>query len=131
VEASQWHSDLTLLWSLDVGPVVGRPTVRDGYVWVGAHDSLDSGNSINGGAVAIPTDPAAMSEIADMTLRRELTADECRESLGTEGRGRQSSFNATALGVTFILGSYSATSTTRPSERYVVRSSVRHDAHGP
>src|SRR6478752_3211856 len=43
----------------------------------------------------------------------------------------QSSFNATALGVTFIFGSYSATSTTRPSPTNLARSSVRHDSHGP
>lgn len=43
----------------------------------------------------------------------------------------QSSLRATALGVTFILGSYSASSITRPSVRNWSRSWVRHDSHGP
>jgi len=43
----------------------------------------------------------------------------------------QSSFSATALGVTFIFGSYSATSTTRPSPTNLARSSARHESQGP
>ena len=38
------------------------------------------------------------------------------------GGSGQSSLRATALGVTFIFGSYSATSTTRPSRRKAARS---------
>jgi len=45
--------------------------------------------------------------------------------------GRQSSLVATALGVTFIFGSYSATSMTRPDDRNWARSAVRQSSQGP
>ena len=45
--------------------------------------------------------------------------------------GGQSSLRATAFGVTFIFGSYSATSTMRASRTNAARRSSRHDAHGP
>lgn len=43
----------------------------------------------------------------------------------------QSSFVATAFGVTFIFGTYSASSITRPIETYCSRSTVRQSSHGP
>ncbi len=43
----------------------------------------------------------------------------------------QSSLRATAFGVTFIFGSYSATSTTRPSARNMSRRALRHVSQGP
>jgi len=44
---------------------------------------------------------------------------------------RSYSFDAMALGTTFILGSYSAASTSLASLVMVARSSARHDSHGP
>lgn len=43
----------------------------------------------------------------------------------------QSSLSATAFGVTFIFGSYSATSTERPRSAYFATSCPRQDSHGP
>jgi hypothetical protein len=43
----------------------------------------------------------------------------------------QSSFKATALGVTFIFGTYSATSTSRATPAKVTRNSARQVSHGP
>ncbi len=45
--------------------------------------------------------------------------------------GGQSSFNATALGVTFILGTNSTSSSTLPSEPSEARNSDRQEPHGP
>ena len=50
---------------------------------------------------------------------------------GRSPRLGQSSLSATAFGVTFIFGSYSATSTTRPSRRNATRSWDRQSSHGP
>jgi hypothetical protein len=54
----------------------------------------------------------------------------CAHRGGRAGAAAQS-FVATALGVTFIFGTYASTSTSRASASYAARSSARHDSHGP
>lgn len=56
---------------------------------------------------------------------------EPRTQAGPGSLLRQLSLRATALGVTFILGAYSATSTMRPSAWNWARRSVRQVSHGP
>ena len=68
--------------------------------------------------------PAAVILVVDMSV---LVAGVAILALQTP----QSSLSATAFGVTFIFGSYSATSTERPRPANFATRSLRQVAHGP
>src|SRR5690606_20987157 len=85
------------------------------------------------GRSPVPQDPA-------LTARRHART-ECSVLLAVNPRNQltfvtlptrdQPSFRATALGVTFIFGSYSPRSTARASPAIRARRSARHASHGP